>query len=140
MFLNATDVRKDLSKVIDNAVREKPQFIKRTRDHLLLSDLNFINQILEPYHFTAKKFPEEDGSVTLELNEIDLAENGRTESEAKQNLAASILDYAKDFYDDFNYWSTAPNRKAQIPYVFRALILNNVEKIGDSITCRSGKN
>ena len=59
-----------------------------------------------------------DGSVTLSLNEIDLVENGQTEDEAKWKLADSILEYSENFYNDFNYWSTAPNRKAHIPYAF----------------------
>lgn len=140
MFLNATDVRKDWSEVVDRVVREKPQFIKRTRDYLMLSNLDFMESLLGAYHFTVEETVEEDGSVTLSLNEIDLVENGRTEAEAKQKLAGSILEYSEDFYRDFNYWSTAPNRKAQIPYVFKALILGDAKKIGELVTCRNGRN
>jgi hypothetical protein len=140
LTMNATDVRKDWSEVVDKVVREKPQFIKRTRDYLLLSDLNFMQSLLDAYHFTAQKAVEDDGSVTLSLNELDLVENGKTEAEAKENLAESILQYAENFYNDFHYWSTAPNRTAHIPYVFKALILGDAEKIGALITCQDGKN
>lgn len=140
LTMNATDVRKDWSGVVDKVVREKPQFIKRTRDYLMLSDINFMQSLLSAYHFTAQKAIENDGSVTLVLNEIDLIENGKTENEAKKNLAESILEYSENFYNDFHYWSTAPNRKAQIPYVFKALILGDAEKIGALIVCQDGKN
>ena len=76
LTLNATDVRKDWSMVIDSVVREKPKFIRRTRDYMMLADLAFLKLLLEPYTFTAKKFLEDDGTITLELNEIDLVENG----------------------------------------------------------------
>ena len=140
LTLNATDVRKEWSMVIDNAVREKPQFIRRTRDYMMLADIDFLMVLLESYTFSAKVFNEDDDSVTLELNEIDLVANGKDEEEAKKNMAQEIIDYAEDFYREFNYWSIAPNRKAHIPYVFKALILDDVKKIGDLILCQSGEN
>lgn len=140
LTMNATDVRKDWSEVVDKVVREKPQFIKRTRDYLVLSDVSFMETLLNAYHFSAEKAIEDDGSVTLSLNEIDLVENGQTENEAKRKLADSILEYSENFYHDFNYWRTAPNRKAHIPYVFKALILGTAEKIGELITCQDGRN
>jgi hypothetical protein len=137
--LNATDVRKDWSLFIDKAVREKPQFFKRTRDYLMLSDLNFMEALLSEYKYNAEKFVETDNSITISLKIMDLVENGETEEQAKNKLAQSILEYAKDFYNDFNYWSSAPNRKNHIPYVFKALILDDIQKIGDLIQCQNGK-
>ncbi len=140
LTMNATDVRKDWSLVIDSVIREKPQFIKRTRDYMILSDFHLMEMLLSAYTFTVKKYIEDDDSVTLSLNEIDLVENANTEEQAKRKLAESILEYSENFYNDFNYWSTAPNRKTQIPYVFKALIVDDVEKIGELIECQSGKN
>ena len=138
--INATDVRNDWSAVVDSVIREKPKFIKRTRDYMFLSDIKVIENLLSAYTFTAEEFLEDDGSVTLSLNEIDLVENGRDKQEAVFNLAKGILEYAEIFYDDFEDWSSAPNRKPHIPYVFKALILNDAEKIGGLIVCRPGKN
>ena len=140
LTVNATDVRKDWSLVVDQVIREKPQFIKRTRDYMMLSDVRFLEVLLSGYSFSAERFAEEDGSITLSLNEIDIIENGKSEEEAKQKLAQSIIDYAEEFYSDFKYWSTAPNRIPHIPYVFKALILDDVEKIGEQIKCRDGEN
>ena len=77
--LNATDVRNDWSSVVDTVVREKPQFIKRTRDCMLLSNIKLMETLLTAYTFTAEKFIEDDGSITLSLNQIDLVENAETE-------------------------------------------------------------
>ncbi len=138
--LNSTEVRKDFSAVIDKVVREKPVFIKRTRDHMLLSDVRFMEAVLNEYTFSAERFTEDDGSITLSLSEIDLVENAPTVAECIKALAQSILDYADDFYREYSYWSSAPNRKTHIPYVFKALILGDAEKVGAIIQCRDGQN
>jgi hypothetical protein len=138
--LNATDVRRDWSAVMETVVREKPQFIKRTRDYMVLADVKLMENLLSTYRFTAGKFVEGDGSITLSLNEIDLIENGKTEQEARVSLGKAILEYAEDFYKEFTVWSAAPNRKGHIPYVLRALIVDDPNKIGEMIVCQAGRN
>jgi hypothetical protein len=139
-IISATDARKDWSLLIDSVVHEKPQIISRTRDYVLLTDIHLFNDILEAYNFTAEKYIEEDNSVTLSLNELDLVVNGTTENDAKMKLAEDIMEYAEDFYNDFHYWSKAPNRKKHVPYVLKALILQDIERIGELILCQDGKN
>ena len=139
LIMNATDVRKDWSAVIDNVVRIKPQFFKRTRDCLMLTDVRFLLTMLSAYQFTATIYKEEDNTVTISLNEIDLVENAETEELAKQQLAESIIEYAEDYYNDFAYWSSASNRVEHVPYVIKALILNDAQQIGEQIVCQSGK-
>lgn len=139
LTMNATDVRKNWSEVSESVIREKPQFIKKTRDYMMLSNMEFMNVLLSGYQFTAVKYVESDGSVTLSLNEIDLVENADSEEEAIKAMSASILEYAVDFYKDFNFWSSANNKKSEIPYVFKALILDDVAKIGECIKCQVGE-
>ena len=78
----ATTVRKEWSAVCDSVIHNKPKFIKRTRDRMWFSNLDTMSEILSAYDFTAQRFIEIDGSVTLSLNEIDLVENGKDEQEA----------------------------------------------------------
>ncbi|OUP81073.1 hypothetical protein B5F07_18815 [Lachnoclostridium sp. An169] len=137
---NATDVRKEWSSVVDSVVHDKPKFIKRTRDRMWLSNLETMQEILDGYTFTAERFDEEDGSVTLSLNEIDLVENAPTEAAARRLLAYSIMDYASEYYENYQMYSKAPNRKGHVPYIFKALITDDAEKIGEGIVCRDGKN
>lgn len=136
----ATTVRKEWSAVCDSVIHNKPKFIKRTRDKMWFSNLETMSEILEAYQFTAKKFIEEDGSVTLSLNEIDLMENGKDEQEARLNLANAILEYSMEYYNEYEMYSHSPNRKKHIPYIFKALIIDNSEKIGEIIQCQDGKN
>lgn len=135
----ATTVRKEWSAVCDSVIHNKPKFIKRTRDKMWFSNLETMSEILEAYQFTAKKFIEEDGSVTLSLNEIDLVENGKDEQEARLNLANAILEYSMEYYNEYEMYSHSPNRKKHIPYIFKALIIDNSEKIGEIIQCQDGK-
>lgn len=136
----ATTVRKEWSAVCDSVIHEKPKFIKRTRDKMWFSNLEIMSEILAAYHFTADKCIEDDGSVTLSLNEIELAEHGEDEQAARTALGKAILEYSIDYYNNYVLYSHSPNRKGHIPYIFRALIMDEPEKIGESIQCRDGKN
>lgn len=136
----ATTVRKEWSAVCDSVIHEKPKFIKRTRDKMWFSNLETMSEILQAYQFTALKYIEDDGSVTLSLNEIDLVENGLNEQDARLKLGKAILEYSYDYYNEYEIYSHSPNRKGHIPYIFRALIIDNPEKIGDILQCQNGKN
>jgi len=136
----ATTVRKEWSAVCDSVIHEKPKFIKRTRDKMWLSNLETMFEILQAYQFTTSKYIEDDGSITLSLNEIDLIENGKNEEEARLNLGQSILEYSFDYYNEYETYSHSPNRKKHIPYIFKALIIDDPQKIGDMLQCQNGKN
>ncbi|MCL1808001.1 MAG: hypothetical protein FWG31_09910 [Oscillospiraceae bacterium] len=139
LTLQSTDVRREWSSVLDSVIRSKPAFIRRTRDTMFLSDLKVLDALLSAYSFTADRYTEEDGSVTLALREIDLTENASDEQTAKQRMAQAILEYAGDFYQEFSVWSSAPNRKAHIPYVFKALAAPDIAALEDMIQCQAGE-
>lgn len=136
----ATTVRKEWSAVCDSVIHQKPKFIKRTRDKMWFSNLETMAEILQVYEFTAVKYVEEDGSVTLSLNEMDIIENGKDEREARLNMGRAVLEYAMDYYDEYEMYSHSPNRKKHIPYIFKALIIDDSEKIGDMLQCQNGRN
>jgi len=138
LAINATTARNEWSTLVESVVREKPAIIKRTRDYLFLSNMNDLESILAAYTFHAETLIENDGSVTISLDEIDLVENAPDMPGAVSKLAKAILEYSEDYYNEFSYWSRG-NRKVHIPYVFKALILNDVNKIGGLIKCRRGK-
>lgn len=96
--------------------------------------------MLDAYQFTALRYIEADSSVTLSLNEIDLIENGKDEAEARLKLANAILEYAADYYSEYETYSRSQNRKKHIPYIFKALIIDNPNKIGDMLQCQDGEN
>ena len=137
--LSATDVRKNWSLVIDNVVREKPVYVKRTRDNVALINIDTLNEIMSAYRFYTNKFKEADGSITLSTVDMDIVVNEKDEESAKKRLAAYIKEYAEEYYDNYEIMSKAPNRKSHIPYVFKALTLD-VNDIEGEIVCQNGKN
>ena len=137
---NATDVRRDWGGVIDTVVREKPVFVKRSRDYVCLMDNKDLELLLSNVRFTADEFSEADGSVTLSLNEMDITANGKNKDEALANLASDMQEYAEEYYQEFAYWFSSLNRKSHYPYVMRILVLDNIEKLKGLISCQPGKN
>jgi len=103
--INATDVRKERGSVLDG------------------------------YQFAAECFREDDSSITMVLNEIDLVENSATEQEARKQLAQSVIDYLIEFYENYALYSHVPNRKKRIPYVFKALIVEDISELEGKIIC-----
>ncbi len=122
--VSATDMRKNWSKNLDVVSRNKPLFIRRTRDDFVLSDLNTFKTILNAY-----LFKEDDNSYTISLDVLDLVENANTKEDAISAMKSAIYEYATDFYNEFNLWSAAPNRKSHIPYIFKALLCDNSEEL-----------
>ena len=103
---------------------------------------NYINSevlecMLSAYDFTAVKYIEDNGSVTLSLDQIDLAEYGENEDDALTKMAKGIIEYAEHYCQQS--WWLAINRKAHAPYVARTLFINDVEKIKELIVCRLGE-
>jgi len=136
--MNATDVRKAFSTVIDTAAREKPVFIRRTRDNLMLADLGFVEALISNCVLTAERYREDDGSVTLTLDQIDVAVNAPSEPEALVALSSDLQAYALEYYEHYPIWSISPNRKEHLPYVVKVLIAGDLKRIGDMIACRDG--
>ena len=137
-MINATDVRKNWSITLDNVAHERPAYVKRTHDNVAIFSISTLNMMLAGYHFNAKKFKENDGSITLSSVDLDIVVNDVNEEAAKRRLAEYIKEYAEEFYSDYSYWSKAPNRQSHIPYIFKALTLDT-ESVMEDIVCRHGK-
>ena len=54
---------------------------------------------------------------TLSFNASFVTEE--TKSECLMILLEDMKEYAQDFYREFDFWSSAPNRKRHIPYVLK---------------------
>ncbi len=137
--INATDVRKDWGRFIDSVVRNKPKFIKRSRDYIFAASTDMLNEMLKEYTLTATVYEEENGTITAELEEIDIAANGSTEEEALDILTSDLQEYAEEYYNEFEYWYNAPNRKAHLPYVLKVLLQEETKDILSMIKCQAGK-
>ena len=136
---SASDVRKEWSSTIDTVMRERPVFIQRTRDHLILLDVATLRLAFKNLTFDLLVYEEKDGSVTCTEDHLDLVENAASVDECIQQMISALRDYANDFYREFALWSKAPNRKSHIPYVLKVLASTD-EEIREDIRCHAGKN
>lgn len=127
--LNATDVRHNFSSFFDTVVREKPQMVRRTRDHLLALSLSQAKVIFDSLRLHAEFFQEEDGSITASLKEIDLVVNADTAQEAIKSLAEDLLEYSLEYYDNFSLYFNAPNRQHHFPYIMQVLIQDDIQGV-----------
>ena len=136
LTIPSSDVRREWSSVMDTVIRERPVFIKRTRDHMMLSDTGTIWQLISGVKFIADMYREDDGSVTLSARDMDIVVNGADEAAARKALVRDITEYAEEYYQDFERYSAAPNRQGHLPYVIKALVARSPEELEGEIVCR----
>ena len=134
----SSNVRKNWSETIDFAVRNKPVFIERTRDELTLINNQTLLAVLNliPLHALVEK--EDDGSVTMTGKEIEVVENAPTRKECLNRIVDSLIDFSGDFYDSYEFWTSDPARREQVPFVMKCLLTDRETLKGD-IVCRDGK-
>ena len=137
--LNSSEVRKSWSSVIDSVVRDKPVFIQRTHDNVTMISTKMLQSFLAPLTFTVAFVTEDDGSVTASLEDLDIFVNASSKDDCMKLLLDDMKEYAQDFYNEFNFWSSAPNRKKHIPYVLKILSTPD-NKLLEDMKCQLGEN
>ena len=137
--LNSSEVCKSWNNVIDFVVSEKPVFIQCSHDNVTMISTKMFQDFLEPLTFTVSFVAEDDGSITGTVEELDLFENSASKDETLALLLEAMREYAQDFYREFHFWSSAPNRRKHIPYVLKILSTSD-EKLAESVKCQNGRN
>ncbi len=126
LTMSATEVRKDWSRVLDSVTRRRPAFIKRTHDNVVLASTESLSAMLSYVRYETTIFQEDDGSITLSLDALDLVVNEKSLESAKKSLANDIEEYAEEYYANYESYSVSPNRRAHLPYVMKALIADEI--------------
>lgn len=91
------------------------------------------------WSFTASQFTESDGSMTLSLDALDIVAHGDDLASAKKALAEDIIEYAHEYYQEFELYSRSPNRKSHLPHVMKALNATTPQELEDAVICQNGK-
>lgn len=139
VVLNATDVRKHWSEFNDDVVREGPRFVKRNRDRWAALSYDHLKEAFSELVFNAESFIEEDGTVTVSLQELDIVENGNSEEEAIELIVDELIDYAHEYLDNFNLYFNSPNRRKHFKFILNVLIQDSEDDVKDLIKCRAGE-
>lgn len=137
--MTSSDVRSEWSSVMDSVIRRRPAFIKRTRDRMMLCTTQTIAQLVENVKFVADRYIEADGSVTLSLTNLDIVANGADEPSAIHALVENIMEYAEEYYQDYDIYAKAPNRRGHLPYVMKAWTAQTPKELEDAVVCQDGK-
>ena len=140
LTMSATEVRKDWSRVLDSVTRRRPAFIKRTHDSVVLASTESLSAMLSDVRYETTILQEDDGSITLSLDALDLVVNEQSLESAKKSLANDIEEYAEEYYANYESYSVSPNRRAHLPYVMKALIADSPKELEDAIEYNVGKN
>ncbi len=137
--VNATDMRKDFGKYIDEIVRTKPVMVKRSRDYFLGISVDMMLELVEDVVFPAEAFVEDDGSVTLALDDYDLVVNGKDKESALAAIVTELREYALEYYEDIRFWSSDQLRRKQIKGILKVLLTEKDETLKESILCQAGE-
>ena len=125
----------EISKYRSNRTQRPNSYM----DSVKMFGARILQALLATLTFTVQLVPEDDGSVTGSVEELDLFENSATKDGCMRLLLEDMKDYARDFCSEFALWSSAPNRRKHIPYVAKILCVSD-EKLRESMICQPGGN
>ena len=130
--LNFTNARNNLSSVYDEVYNDlKPIIIRRNvKEQVIMLRTDLQKLLLSNFSLKPEVLPEEDGSITLAIDLIDISINADSLDQAKQEMAKELSLYARDYMERSQLFLNAPNRRSHFPYVLRILLCDNVEEVG----------
>lgn len=134
--LDANSVYRDWGKFNDNIAKSKPQFVKSHHDEWAALSKDQLRSILETFVFTATVYTEDDGSKTVSLDDFGIVANEETFELAIREVAELLVDYAEEYFSDFELYSKSPNRKSHLPYIINVLIQDDLKEVAQLIKCR----
>ncbi len=129
--LKFTDARKDFSLLYSEVYNAyKPALIKRNqREEVMVLRADLQKMLLSRYSLKPDVINENDGSVTLSLDQLEIYANGETLDDAIRELIEELKIYAGEFIQRSQLFLNAPNRRDHFPYVLRILLAENDEEI-----------
>lgn len=129
--LNLTEARKEFSSLYDEVFNSyKPAIIKRKKtEEVLVLRVDQQKLLLSNYSLKPEIITEEDGSITLALDQLEIYANGSNLSEAVNDLVNDLKIYASDYIQRSQLFLNAPNRKSHFPFILRVLLCDSDDEI-----------
>lgn len=127
--LRATEARRNYSQVLEDAVRVRPQVIRKLRDTVYWISADHLDTMLSPCRLTLHVREDADGSLYGTFDELDVADSGKDIDELKNNLSEALREYAESYMAEFALYYNSPNRRKHLPYVWRIMMQNGPEGI-----------
>lgn len=129
--LNLTEARKSFSTVYNEVFNTfKPTIVKRRKtEEVLLLRVDLQKMLLSYFPLKPKIITEDDNSITLTLDQLEIYANAPTMEEAIQELISDLRQYAHDYIQRSQLFLLSPNRRAHFPYVLRIMLCDNDNEI-----------
>jgi hypothetical protein len=129
--LNITKARQNLSSLYDQVYNTyEPKIIKRKQtEEILLLRVDLQKMLLSNFKLKPEVINEDDGSVTLALDQLDIYVNSISLEDAISELIDDLKHYAQDFMKRSQLFLNAPNRKSHFPYILRILLCDSDEEL-----------
>ena len=138
----ASEARENFSEFLDNAVN-RPGFISRRRGTFVVLPMQVIQRAVPKkikigFGYNNTK----NGRVYYTKNEVfpDVIGRGKTKEEAMSAFTKGLLAQCRDFYENFQLFSSAPERMERILPVLKVLtILADGGDVSDMLEVCAGK-
>lgn len=129
--LQFTEARNQFSTLYDSVFNSfNPTIIKRKQtEQVALLRVDLLKMVLVDYKLNPEIIKEDDGSITLALDSLEMYANNLTLDLAASDLVEDLKLYAQDYMDRSQLFLQAPNRKSHFPYVLKVLLCDNDEEI-----------
>jgi antitoxin YefM len=129
--LQFTEARNQFSTLYDSVFNSfNPAIVKRKQtEQVAMLRVDLLKMVLEDYKLNPEVLQEDDGSITLALDSLDIYANNSTLDLAIKDLIEELKIYAQDYLDRSQLFFHAPNRKPHFPYILRILLCDNDEEI-----------
>ena len=85
--------------------------------------------------FQVTVYTEDDGSITLSMDDMDLVVNAPSKEAAIKALCRDMVEYAEEYRKEFAVYSAAPNRAAHAPLV-KEILSVTPQKLRDALVFR----
>lgn len=129
--LQFTEARNQFSTLYDSVFNSfNPTIIKRKQtEQVALLRVDLLKMVLADYKLNLGIIQEDDGSITLTLDSLEMYANNSTLDLASSDLVEDLKLYAQDYMDRSQLFLQAPNRKSHFPYVLKVMLCDNDKEI-----------
>ncbi|WP_061328765.1 hypothetical protein [Clostridium botulinum] len=112
-----------------------PKFSNRSH----IRNLKNFNSCSKDYSLNCMKYIENDGSITLSLQEFDIVVNEDNFEKAIKSVINELKEYVEDYLNEPEYWGTDKERKQEVKFLYNLFENFKNDEIRDMIKCRNGK-
>lgn len=127
---DASDVRQQFSRFVDDVVRVSPQVVqRRQRDVFMAVSLEHLRYMVAGARLRLEYSVPEPNSYVGTLWPFRLVDEATTYEELVEKLAQQAILYAKDYFDDFQLFMSAPNTREQLPHITNIMLQKDIEGV-----------